>query len=70
MGYIALSVSTLGILNFAHWVVSLDGCGGFMDFEQWTWEFLGVFESTEQAVEAKIKHEDLQRSQIIEEYYL
>lgn len=36
----------------------------------WTWEFLGAFESTEQAVEAKIKDEDLQRSQIIEEYYL
>lgn len=70
LGYIALSVSTLGILNIADWLVSFDGCGGFMNFEMWTWEFLGAFESTEQAIEAKIKNEDLQRSQIVEEYYL
>ena len=70
LGFIAASVGTLGILNLADWFVSLDGCGGFMDFEMWTWEFLGAFESTEQAVEAKVKNENLQRSQITEEYYL
>lgn len=70
LGYIALSVSTFGILNFADWVMSLESSVSFMDFEMWTWEFLGVFESTEQAVEAKIKDEDLQRSQIVEEYFL
>ena len=71
LGYIALSLSTFGILNFVDWVMSLDGSTvGFMDFEMWSWEFLGVFESTEQAVEVKIKDEDLKRSQIVEEYFL
>ncbi len=70
MGYITLSVSTFGILNFADWIASFDGCGGFMDFEMWTWEFLGSFESSEQAVEAKLKDENLCESQDIKEYYL
>lgn len=70
VGYIALSISTLGIVNLADWCCSFDGSGGFMDFEMWTWQFLGAFESTEQAVEAKLKDEESRRSQIIEEYYL
>jgi hypothetical protein len=41
-----------------------------MDLESCTWESLGVFETSEQAVEAKLKDEDSQRSQVIKEYYL
>lgn len=70
LGFFALSVSTFGILNFADWVISFDGSGGFMDFEQWTWEIIGAYDSSEDAVEAKVKDEDSLRSQVIEEYYL
>lgn len=70
LGFVALSVATLGIFNFAEWAMNHDGFSWFMDFEQWTWELIGAYDSTEDAVEAKVKDEDSQRSQVIEEYYL
>lgn len=71
LGFVALSIATLGILNFADWVLSLDGqLGGFMDFEAWTWEYLGSFDSTELAVEAKQRNENFSSDSDIKEYYL
>lgn len=70
LGFVVLSVATLGIFNFAEWAMNRDGFSWFMDFEQWTWELIFDFGSTEDAVEAKVKDEESQRSQVIEEYYL
>jgi hypothetical protein len=71
LGYIALCVATFGILNLADWLSSFDGIsGGFMDFEAWTWVFLGCFESSELAVEAKIRDECFSDRESPKEYYL
>lgn len=70
LGFIALSVATFGILQLADWVISLDGGSGFMDFEMWTWKYIGCFDNSELAVAAKLEDENLRRSQIVEEYYL
>jgi|GEM_PF-6612784 len=71
LGFVLLSIFTLGIINFIEWVMNQEGfTAGIMDFKEWTWEYIGSFENSELAVAAKLKDEDLGRSQIIEEYYL
>lgn len=71
LGYVALTIATGGLLHFVDWAVSLDGSYGvIMDFEMWTWRYIGCYDNSELAVAAKLEDENLQRSQITEEYYL